>query len=131
MTALMTPTIPLQQFFFKQTKQSAHESTMSNNERIKKLFSHILQQCHTLSFPVQNDNRFKRAHADVSQENISLLDLDQKFKMTQVNYSDLFGNIQQKHKITKVFQFLSRIRDRLLDKTQGPAYHGNSSGPII
>ena len=75
---------------------------MSNNERIKKLFSHILQQCHTLSFPVQNENRFKRAHADVSQENISVLDLDQKFELTQVNYLDLFGNIQQQKELQKL-----------------------------
>ena len=60
----------------------------------------------------------------------SKLTLVQKDELGQVIYSDLFGNIQQQHRITKVFQFLLRIRDRLLDNTQGPAYHGNSSGPI-
>ena len=55
------------------------------------------------------------------------LTIDQKEKLSTVKYSDLFGSIQQQAKVTQVFKFLLKIRDRLLVNTQQPAYHGNSS----
>ena len=61
---------------------------------------------------------------------LSYLTIGQQEELSTVKYSDLFGSIQQQSKITQVFQFLLKIRYRLLENSQQPAYHGNSSGPI-
>ena len=55
----------------------------------------------------------------------------QKNELVEVKYQDIFiGSTDEQLRVTKLFQVLLRKRERLLEKDQGPAYHGNNSGPI-
>ena len=54
----------------------------------------------------------------------------QKNELVGVKCQDIFGSTDEQFKVTKLFQVLLRKRERLLVKDQGPAYHGNNSGPI-
>ena len=54
---------------------------------------------------------------------------EQKLMLEGVKYEHLFGTTLEQLKATQMFQILIKIRQRLLDKDQQPAYHGNNSGP--
>ena len=60
---------------------------------------------------------------------ISHLNINQKENLDNVKYEHIFGNNNEKLKITQVFQVLLKIRERLLERDQGPACLGNSTGP--
>jgi hypothetical protein len=49
--------------------------------------------------------------------------------LNKVRYEQLFGNPMDQFDAAKAFQIVLKVRDRLLDKTLRPAYHGSSSGP--
>ena len=57
------------------------------------------------------------------------LSTEETLLLNSVSYSHIFGTVEEQFQVTKVFQFLLRLRKRLLDKDQRPAYHGNSCGP--
>jgi hypothetical protein len=54
----------------------------------------------------------------------------QKNELVEFKYQDIFGSTDEQLRAKKLFQFMLRKRERLLEKYQGPAYHGNNSGPI-
>ena len=54
---------------------------------------------------------------------------DQKLLLLGVKYEHLFGTPEEQLNAVRMFQVLLKIRHRLLDDDQRPAYHGNSSGP--
>ena len=57
------------------------------------------------------------------------LNINQKENLDHVKYEHIFGNNDEQLKITQVFQVLLKIRERLLERDQGPACLGNSTGP--
>ena len=70
-----------------------------------------------------------------SQENILTcqrlrqeLSTEQLNQLNLVSYSQIFGSVLDQQKISKVFQMLFKIRDRLLRKDQEPAHLGNNTG---
>ena len=54
----------------------------------------------------------------------------QKNELVEFKYQDIFGSTDEQLRAKKLFQLMLRKRERLLEKDQGPAYHGNNSGPI-
>ena len=50
--------------------------------------------------------------------------------MNRVRYEHLFGEPLEQYEAVKAFHTILKVRDRLLDKTRRPAYHGNNSGPL-
>ena len=60
---------------------------------------------------------------------ISQLSTKQKEDLDNVNYEYIYGKIHEQLKITKVFQTLIKIRERLLERDQEPACLGKNTGP--
>ena len=54
---------------------------------------------------------------------------EQRGMLVEVKYEHLFGTTLEQLKVTQMFHILLKIRHRLLDDDQRPAYHGNNSGP--
>ena len=52
-----------------------------------------------------------------------------KNELDSVKYEDIFGDPQQQLQVTKVFQTLICIRERLLERDQEPACLGKNTGP--
>ena len=50
--------------------------------------------------------------------------------LNRVRYEHLFGEPLEQYEAVKAFHTILKVRDRLLDKTRRPAYHGNNSGPL-
>ena len=44
---------------------------------------------------------------------------------------DIFGNFSEQFDVTKVFQALFKIRERLLERDKGPASLGKNSRPCV
>ena len=117
-------------------------SGLFNNKQISMLFN---LRCQTL----QNvKNNFHNLHNNIitcpfkclnkidSQEHIlkctnivANLNSKQQKDLDSVKYQDIFGNIHEQLQVTKVFQTLVDIRDRLLERDQEPACLGNNTGP--
>ena len=53
----------------------------------------------------------------------------QQKDLDSVKYQDIFGNKHEQLQVTKVFQTLVGIRDRLLERDQEPAWAGSNTGP--
>ena len=68
-------------------------------------------------------------HMLVCDAIISHLNITQKENLDHIKYEHIFGNINEQLKITQVFQVLLKIRERLLERDQGPACLGNNTGP--
>ena len=68
----------------------------------------------------ENILTFQRLRQELSTEQLNQLNL--------VSYSQIFGSVLDQQKISKVFQMLFKIRDRLLRKDQEPAHLGNNTG---
>ena len=60
---------------------------------------------------------------------VSRLNSIQKKELDSVKYEDIFGDPQQQLQVTKVFQTLICIRERLLERDQEPACLGKNTGP--
>ena len=58
------------------------------------------------------------------------LSADQVIMQENIRYDHIYGDPSEQYEAVKVFHTILRVRDRLLDKTRRPAYHGNNCGPI-
>ena len=70
-----------------------------------------------------------QAHVLSCPKLIEHLSQDHKNDLNSVQYSDIFGSLLDQSKVIISFQQLMRVRERLLEESQEPACHGNSSGP--
>ena len=75
------------------------------------------------------NKKYSQQHILKCHAIITHLSSNQKELLKQVKYEHLFGNPKDQLKITKMFKILLRTRERLLERDQEPAHHGNNSGP--
>ena len=68
-------------------------------------------------------------HLLLCQPVLKHLSDEQRGMLVEVKYEHLIGNTLEQLMVTQMFHILLKIRHRLLDDDQRPAYHGNNSGP--
>ena len=79
---------------------------------------------------------FKCSNGIDSQEHVlkchkivSNMNSYQKMDLNNVKYQDIFANTHKQLEVTKVFQTMIGIRDRLQKRDQEPACLGKNTGP--
>ena len=69
-------------------------------------------------------------HALTCKEVTQRLSGEDKTQLTDLSYSNLFGNIDGQLKITKLFTNITKLRQKFREKIQlEQAHHGLNSGP--
>ena len=69
-------------------------------------------------------------HALTCQEITQRLSVEDKLLSYDINYSDLFGQLDGQLKITKLFTSIIKLRQKFREKSHlEQAHHGLNSGP--
>ena len=97
-------------------------------KNIKNYFHNLYKGDITCPFKCSNEID-SQEHVIKCHKIVSNMNSNQKMDLNNVKCQDIFGNTHEQLEVTKVFQTMIGIRDRLQKRDQEPACLGKNTGP--